>query len=277
MDWNWLLGLIYGSISGLFEFLPASPHVHQQALQKLTGAAAAGHCMALAIHLGALGAVIFAYLPTISRFIRERKISHQPKRTRRRQPDAVSLMHMRLLRISLIPVLLSCMCAPWLNRYISRMWVLAILVVLNGIVILLPHYMVRANKDAKTISPLDAVLMGMGGMLGAIPGFSRIGTMTAVSSMRGVDWKFGLDFAYLLSIPVLAALCIMDMGMLIFTQEALSGAILLSAILACAGSFAMGYAAIRLMGFLAVKTSYEGFAYYNWGLAMFVMILYLIG
>lgn len=276
MEWNWLLGLIYGSVSGLFEFLPVSPHVHQQALLKMTGAGNPGG-ISLAVHLGALAAVIFAYLPTISKFARERKIANQPKKNRRRQPDAVSLMQMRLLKISLIPVLLSCILATWLSGYINRLWVLTILTVINGIVIMLPHYMVRANKDARTLSPLDAALVGLGGMIGAVPGFSRMGVMTAVSSMRGADWKFGLDFAYLLSIPVLAAMCILDLSMLVFTQQTLTSSMLLPAVFAAVGAFAVGFPAIRLMGFLAVKSSYEGFAYYNWGLAMFIMILYLIG
>ena len=79
------------------------------------------------------------------------------------------------------------------------------------------------------------------------------------------------------SIPVLAVICIVDLGMLLFAREAISWAMLLPCVLACAGAFAFGVPAIRLMNFLAVKNSYEGFAYYNWGLAMFIMILYLIG
>ena len=37
MDWNWLFGLIYGTLGGFFEFLPVSPLLHQKVLLKLTG------------------------------------------------------------------------------------------------------------------------------------------------------------------------------------------------------------------------------------------------
>lgn len=277
MEWNGLLGMIYGLVSGLFEFLPASPQVHQEVFLKITGAAIPGHGMSLAVHLGALAAVILSYYSTLTKLSRERKIAGQPKRSRKRQPNAACLMQLRLLRIASIPVILSSLAAPWISQSIGRLWVIAILTVLSGIVVLLPHYMTRANKDARTLSPLDAMLIGFGGVLGALPGFSRVGTLTAISSMRGADRQFGLEFTYLLTIPALAVACITDVGMLIFAGDALAGTLFLPGVLACIAAFGAGLTGIRLMRLLAEKSGYESLAYYNWGLAMLLMILYIIG
>ena len=277
MEWNWLLGLIYGALGGLFEFLPVSPQVHQEVFRKLTGLEDAGHVLSLVVHLGALAAVILSYYGSISKLFHEQKIAGQPKRRRKRQPDFVSLMQLRLLKIAAVPIILSCVTAAWLSQYISGLWLMVIITVLSGIVVLLPHYMSRANKDARTLSPLDATLIGLGGVLGAVPGFSRVGLLTSVASMRGADRQFGLDFTYLLAIPALASLCIGDLAMLIFTGAPEAGISFFAGVAACIAAFGAGFAGIRLMRFLAVKDGYESLAYYSWGLAMFTFILYLIG
>lgn len=277
MQWNWLLGLVYGAFSGLFEFLPASPQVHQILVRKLTGVGAPGYGMSLAVHLGVLGAVILAYYARITKLYREQKLSKQPRRSRKRQPDVVSLMQIRLLKTAAVPVVLSCFLTPWLGRYMGRLWLMALMAILCGIVVLLPHYMTRANKDARSISPLDALLIGLSGMFGALPGFSRVAAMLSVGSMRGVDREFGLDFTYLLTIPALVALCITDLAMIIIVGDPQAGLLFIPGVLACVAAFGCGFAGIHLLRFLAVKVGYESFAYYNWGLALFALIIYLIG
>lgn len=277
MEWNWLSGLVYGLLGGLFEFLPVSPQVHQRLLLKLAGLDAPGYGLSFAVHLGALAAVIVSCYTSISKLTREQRIASRPKRSRKRQPDFVSLMQLRLLKIAAVPVALSCLLAPWLSQYVDGLWLLAVLAVLSGIVVLLPQYMTRANKDARALSPLDATLVGLGGVLGALPGFSRVGVLTSVASMRGADRQFGLEFAYLLMIPALAALCIGDLGMIIFAGTPQASVSFFAGVLACAAAFGAGFAGIRLMRFLAVKDGSEGLAYYNWGLAMFTFIIYLIG
>ncbi len=277
MEWNWLLGLIYGAFGGFFEFLPVSPRIHQEVLLKLTGAAVPGYGMLLAVHLGALAAVIVSYHGTVGKLMRERKIASQPKRKRNRQPDVVSLMQLRLLRVAVIPLILSGLCAPWVRKSVSDVWLIALLTVFCGIVVLLPNYMSRANKDTRSLSPLDATLFGLGGMLGVIPGFSRMGTLTAVASMRGADRQFALEFTYLLSIPTLIALCLSDIGMLIFAGDPLASVLFIPGMMACIAAFAVGTAGIRFMRFLAVKGDYENFAYYSWGIALFAFVIYLIG
>ena len=275
MEWNGLTGLLYGLLGGFFEFLPVSPQVHQAAFCKLLGLNWPGHGMALAVHIGCLLAVILATYGKIAKLYREQKIGKIPSRRRKRQPDIQSLIELRLLKVGAAPLVLSCLLAPWLSQYFSGLWVLAIMAVLSGVCILVPQYMSKANKDARSLSPLDAGLMGLGGMLGAIPGFSRVGMVSAVGSMRGADGRFCMDFTFLLSVPALLAWCIGDVAMLVIAGGALPT--FFSGMLACLASFGAAYGAIRFMQFLAVKNSFEGFAYYHWGLGIFTFIIYLIG
>ncbi len=276
MEWNWLWGLVYGLLGGLFEFLPVSPQIHQEVLRKLTGLDAPGQGMALAVHIGALAAVTVSCLSKLSKLSRERKLAAQPPRRRRRQPDIISLSELRLMRIAAVPLVLSCLVSPWLSLYVGKLWQLALLATVCGLVVLLPQHMPQANKDARGMSPLDAVLMGLGGMLGTVPGLSRMAALTSVGSMRGVDRSFAFEFSCLLSVPALCSLCLGDLGMLLFGNGGPATAFF-PGMLACIASFGTALAGIRLMRFLAVKDGYEGMAYYNWGLAMFTFTIYLIG
>lgn len=275
MEFNWLWSLVYGLLGGFFEFLPVSPQVHQEVLTKIAGLADPGQGMTLAVHVGALAAVFVSCRGELSKLSRERKLAAQPPRKRRRQPDVVSLAQLRLLKTAAVPLVLSCLAAPWISRYIGSLWQMALLSVLCGILVLLPEHMYRANKDARGLSPLDAVFMGLAGILGVVPGLSRVAAITSVGSMRGADRSFTLEFTYLLFAPALCALCLGDMGFLLFGGGASTP--LLPGILACGASFCASFAGVRLMRFLAVKDGYENLAYYNWGLALFTFIIYLIG
>ena len=77
-------------------------------------------------------------------------------------------------------------------------------------------------------------------------------------------------------IPALACLCLGDVGMLLFGGGTSAGVPFLAGIAACFAAFAASYGAIRLMRILVAKSSFEGLAYYSWGLAMFTYIIYLI-
>ena len=278
MEWNGFFALIYGALGGLFEFLPVSPEVHQELMLRLCGLSSARGNLSLAVHIGALLAVIFAYYGKLSKLIAEKKIASLPMRQRKRQPDTVSLTELRLLKMAAIPMVLSCVLWAFLQQYFARFWALIILVILNGIVVLLPQHMMRANKDARATSPLDALLVGLSGVVGALPGFSRMGILASVGTMRGLGRQFCLDFIYLLAIPWLIALGLIDIGTMLFVGgAAFTGVTFFQGVLACAAAFGAGLGGIQLMRFIVVKNDLGGFAYYNWGLAMFAFVVYLIG
>lgn len=277
MEWNWLLSLIYGAIGGFFEFLPVPPGAQQSLLLKLSGAEDTGW-LRLPVYIGCLLAVFLFYYSRLAKIQREKRIAAIAVRKRKRQPDTTSLMESRLLRTAMIPLLISVVLIPWLSQYFRRIWVLAIILCINGAVILLPQYLSGSNKDARSLSPLDAFLVGLGGFLGVIPGMSRMAGMIACGKIRGCDQQYALDFTYLLSIPALALMCVTEVVVLVMGGAgAFSGWMILYGLLAFVGAAAAAMAGIQLMRFLAVKIGFSGFAYYSIGLGMFTFILYLIG
>ncbi len=277
MEWNWLLSIIYGAIGGFFEFLPVPSGAQQSLLMKLSGTSDPGW-LRLPVYIGCLLAVFLFYYSRLAKIQREKRIAAIAVRKRKRQPDAVSLIESRLLRTAMIPLLISVVLIPWLSQYFRRIWVLAIILCINGAVILLPEYLSGSNKDARSLSPLDAFLIGLSGFVGVIPGLSRMAGMIACGKIRGCDQQYALDFTYLLLIPALALMCVTEVVVLVTGGAgAFSGWMILYGVLALVSATGAALAGIQLMRFLAVKIGFSGFAYYSIGLGMFTFILYLIG
>ncbi len=271
---NWFQCLILGLISGMTEFLPVSSEAHNVLLGRLFGVSDIGNGMRLALHLGALFAVFFQCRPQISKLVRENRIAALPARKRKRRPDSYCILDWKILKTGSVATLLGFFVYPWVGNQGSRLWILAILLIINGIILYLPQFMRGANKTAQNLSGLDAFLVGMGGALGVLPGVSRMAAITSVAQIRGCEKSYALHMGLLLSIPVLCILILFDLAGLIAFGFA-SDVSVIGTILAIATSFFGGYIGVHIMQFLAVKTGFSGFAYYSWGGAMLSAILYL--
>lgn len=272
---QWFQSLIYGLLCGFTEFLPVSSQPHAVLLSRLFGVSDLGGLLRLAAHIGALLSLLLLYRPQISRLSRERKIAAVPPRRRRRQPDPVSLLDLKLLRTAAVPMLLGFIAYPWVWDQGERLWILGLALVLNGIFVYIPQFMVRSNKDARHLTVIDNLLIGLGGALAVIPGVSRVGMLHSVATIKGADREYGLQTALLLCIP---ALCIQILFDLIVFFGSLAGFTFLAALCAvtvCAASVASSYFSILFIRFLSVNAGFSGFAYYSWGAAMLAFILYL--
>lgn len=276
MELNWLQSLLYGLISGLAEFLPVSAEAHRTFYLRLFGITTQNPLLVLAVHIGAFLALLVACRPQMSRLSREQSIAAIPARRRKRQPDMKSLMDIRLLKTAAVPVIVSFALCTITAKWDGRIWILAAALVVNGILLYIPPYFPKSNKDAQSLSSLDGVLIGLGGALAVIPGVSRVAGLSTVALLRGCDREYALDTALLLCVPALVALAFIDiLAIMAAGLGAVSLGVLISCILAAATSMVGGYLGITFLRFLAVKVGFSGFAYYCWGLALFTFILYL--
>lgn len=275
MAWSLLESIIYGFISGFLEFLPISSDIHRVLFRKLTGLPTEQGALRMAVHMGAFLALLAVCRGRIGKLLREKRFASVPPKRRKRQPDVASLMEFRLLKLAMLPLILSCLLYPLLSLQITSLWLMSLITIANGIVLLWPQYHLRANKDARSLSRMDALLIGLGGAFSVLPGMSYVGALTSSAQLRGADRQFGLNFCYLLMIPVLICLCIGD-GWMIVTS---SGGTTAWYCLLGAGisAFIAGSAGLQLMRFLAVKVGFSEFAYYCWGIGFLGILLYLVG
>lgn len=268
--------LLYALISGFTEFLGVSAPPHQILYNQLFGLAQSDAMLTLFVRLGVLVAVLICCRARINRLLREYRLSSLSRHRRNRQPDVMAQLDIRLLKTAMIPLLISVLFYMRAGEWITKVQWLAVTLTLNGIVIFIPRLISLGNKDGRSVSRLDGVVMGLGGALAAIPGFSRIGCILSAGMVRGIDRGYALDMALLLSIPTLLGLLIFDVYAVIVAGATVGALMVLIYLLAAAIAFGSSWLGIKLMRYLSVKAGFTGFSYYCWGLALFSFILYLM-
>lgn len=274
MEWSLLQSLFYGFVSGLTAFLPVSSDVHGNLLAQLYGAGAETALFRLLCRAASLVAVLIACRSSLARLRRERKLAAQAARRRQRQPDRRSLLDSRVLRTALPLLLLAGIACCLVPR--DRLWLTVVLLLVNGIVLLICSFRPIGNKNSQAMSALDAALMGFCGGLGVLPGLSGIGLTVSACRILGGDRSYALEMGLLLCIPLLVLLAALDAYALLAAGLVLSVKWAICYLLAALAAFLGAYVGISTMRFLAVHTDLSGFAYYCWGAALFLFLLYLI-
>ena len=266
---------ILALISGITEFLPVSAAVHREIYQRITGCTTPGQGFVLAVHIGCLAAIIACNQSKLRRFSRNKRMA-RGRRGRGRPVDSAIWLDMRLLRAAAIPLIISILFYGKAGTLVSNLGILALFLLLNGFLMMLPRLLSQGNKDSKMMSMLDALFIGLGGAVGVIPGFSRTGAMTAFGLARGAERSYALDFALLLGIPSTAGVVIMDVYLMFATKAPITFLALLGWIAAGGVAYAGAYLSATLLRYLFQKSDGSDFAYYNWGMALVSFILYLM-
>lgn len=275
VELSWLQSLIYGFVSGLTEFFPVSAEIHRFLFLFFLGETTVEEGMLFSARLGCLLAAFISCFPLIRKINRERRIAMIPKRRRKRMPDPNSMAGVRLLRVAAFPVLLSLFAYRLFTGFPLRLWMIVLLLTANGLVLYAPQRFPSGNKNALSLSAWDALLMGFGGAVAVVPGFSLVGFITSTGLLRGTDRRFALDLCLLMLVPVLLVLAVLDAIPFFSAADGLHFAAVLRYFVSSVTAFAGAYTGILIMRFLSFKVGFSGFAYYSWGLALFIFILYL--
>ena len=274
---NVLESIIFGLFSGLSDVLPVSSQAHKAMILKIFGERAENPVLRLLIHIAILAALYYSCSPHITRILRQLKLSRIPKKKRKRPLDVQLLMEFKLLRTMLIPVLLSLLLYNKTSGWGLKLNLTAIFLLLNGIVLYLPNLLPTGNKDARSMSGLEGLLMGIGASLSVLPGVSSVAGSLSVASVCGAERTFALNMTYLMHMVLTVALIAFDLAAVVAAGISGIGAMaLLSYVLAAAAAFFGTYLGIRMMRVLAVNIGFSMFAYYSFGAALLSFVLYLM-
>lgn len=277
MDMSWLENILFGFVSGLSDILPVSAQAHKLILLKLFGVTTEPGLLRLLIHVSILGALYYNCLPHIVKILRAKSLARIPKRKRKRPLDYKSLMDFRLWQTMILPVILVYFFYQKISGLHGSLSLMAIFLFLNGIILYVPPFLPGSNKDSRTLSRVEGLLMGLGGAASVLPGISGVGTAVSVGCVCGVERSYGLNMALLMNLAVTACLIVFDViGIVTAGMESLSFAIVLSYILAAAAAFLGTTIGVRVMRGLAAQKGFAFLAYYCWGVALFTFILNLM-
>lgn len=276
MDLSWLQSLLLGFLSGLTDILPVCAQAHKAILLKMFGADYEPPIMRLLIHMATFAALYYCCNGQITRMSRQLKLARVPKKRRKRPVDMRVILDFRMLRTMLIPLIIGYLfytkTSVWNN---SLNWI-ALFLLLNAVILYLPVLLPTGNKDSRSMSRLDSVMMGLGAALSVLPGISSVGAMNAAGSLSGGERTYVLNMSLLMQMAVTVLLIIFDIVMLIdLGAGTISFGILVSYLLSAVAAFVGVFLGVRIMRTLAVNIGFNGFAYYSLGLALFTFIFYL--
>ena len=196
--------ILLGLIQGLAEFLPISSSGHLAILQNFLRIGDLENQMLfdVLLHLGTLGAVIFAYHTELRGLCREGLMLlhlQKPKRGARQDPAR------RRLLLFLIAATLPLIPAAFLSDYLDSLFYdtffIGFALIATGFLLLAADRYGHGNKTEKAMTLSDALVIGLAQMIAVVPGLSRSGTTISAGMLRGFDRTFAVKFSFFLSIP----------------------------------------------------------------------------
>ena len=277
MELNWLQSILFGLISGMADILPVSGQAHRVLLLKFFGIKDTTDLMRLMLHLSVFAAL---YLSSQSQFVRinrARALARVPKRKRKRPLDTRSMMDWSLLKTMLIPVILGLFLYRFVRKLETNLIVIALFLFVNGLILYIPQFLPSSNRDSRTLSRVEGLLMGLGGTASILPGISTVGTMVSIGSVCGVDRVYGLNMALIMKMFMMLGLMVYDvLGLISNGLEALTFLLIVQYLLIALISFGGAMLGVRLMRRMAANYGFSLFGVYCWGLALFTFILNLV-
>ena len=269
--------LLFGLVSGLSDVMPVSSQAHKAILLKLFGENGEDPLLRLFIHVAILAALYYCSSSHIQRIVRQLRLSRIPKKKRKRPLDVSTLMEFRLLRMMVVPAVFSLLLYNHTTPWGIKLNVTAIFLLLNGVILFLPNMLATGNKDARSMSAFEGMLIGFGGGLSILPGVSSVGAANAVASVCGAERTFALNLTYLMHMVLTLGLIAFDVAAVFATgMSSLTFARLVTYLIASAAAFGGAFYGIRAMRLLAVNIGFSIFAFYSFGAALLSFVLYLM-
>jgi len=269
--------LIYGLVSGLTEIFPVSARAHSAIMLKVLGADRISGLPVLLIHVAVLAAIYLSSRSQLVKMSRARRLARIPKKRRKRPLDLCSLMDSRFLLTMMLPVILVDLLYRNISEVSFSLLAVAVLLFVNGVVLYVPQFFPGSNKDARSLSRLEGVVMGIGGGLSVVPGLSGLGAAVSVGSICGIERSYALNMSLLMNMAYLVGMIVYDIiGLIQYGLGLFTFQWFIVYILAAALAFVGAMLAIRIMRALASDRGYHFFSYYCWGIALFTFILNLM-
>ena len=277
MELSWIKSCIFGMLSGLLDIFPVSAEAHRVLLLKFFGLKAASDVMNLLIHMAVFAALYYSSQTHLVRMRRARELARVPKNKRKRPLDVRSMMDWSMLKTMVVPAILGVYLRKYTASLSSNLVLVALFLFINGVILYLPQFFPTSNRDSRTLSRIEGILMGLGGMASAVPGISAVGATVSIASVCGVERTYGLNMALMMNMAITAGLMVYDfLGIMSNGFGVFSFMILIRYIVSAAAAFGGTMLGINVMRKLASEQGYSLFGVYCWGLALFTFILNLI-
>ena len=277
MELNWLQSILFGLVSGAADIIPVSGQAHRLLLLKFFGVNQMPNLLALVLHLSVAAALYLSSQGQFVRMNRARALARIPKKKRKRPLDTRSMMDWSLIKTMLVPTVIGLLLNSRVRGWSVNMFLIAGMLFLNGLILYIPQFLPTSNRDSRTLTRLEGVLMGLGAGASVLPGISTVGIMVSIASVCGIERLYGLNMTFIVKLFFLMGLMVYDV--LAIITDGLGGLtvmLLVQYLFTGLLSFGASMFAIRLLRRLAPEHGFHTFGVYCWGLALFTFILNLV-
>lgn len=277
MELNWLQSILFGLVSGAADIIPVSGQAHRLLLLKFFGVNQMPNLLALVLHLSVAAALYLSSQGQFVRMNRARALARIPKKKRKRPLDTRSMMDWSLIKTMLVPTVIGLLLNSRVRGWSVNMFLIAGMLFINGLILYIPQFLPTSNRDSRTLTRLEGVLMGLGAGASVLPGISTVGIMVSIASVCGIERLYGLNMTFIVKLFFLIGLMVYDV--LAIITDGLGGLtvmLLVQYLFTGLLSFGASMFAIRLLRRLAPEHGFHTFGVYCWGLALFTFILNLV-
>lgn len=273
-----LNALILGIIQGVAEFLPISSSGHLSIAQNLLGLGVEGTddvFFDVLLHLGTLAAVFVAYWTDIREMVLEffRMIGDVAGgRTPQKVPPARRLI--LLIVVGTLPLFLILPIKDLVEGLYSNTFFVGGALLVTGLLLYFCDRIRKGRKNERTATMADVLVVGLGQAVATCPGISRSGMTISMGCFRGMERRFAVRFAFLLSIPAVLGANILQIKDVV--EAGVDWKLLPAYILGVAAAAVSGYLSIRLVRMVADKGKFGAFAWYCWAAGAITVVLSLL-
>ncbi len=273
-----LNALILGIIQGVTEFLPISSSGHLSIAQNLLGMGIEGTddvFFDVLLHLGTLAAVFVAYWVDIREMVVEffRMISDTARgKVPERVPPARRLI--LLIVVGTLPLFLILPVKAMIEGLYANTFFVGGALLVTGLLLFFCDSIRKGRKNERTATLADVLVVGFGQAVATCPGISRSGMTISMGCFRGMERRFAVRFAFLLSIPAVLGANILQVKDVV--EVGVNLEMVPVYLVGVAAAAISGYLSIRLVRMVADKGKFGAFSYYCWAAGVITLVLSLL-
>ena len=250
-----LKAIILGIIQGLTEFLPVSSSGHLIVFKKLFGLEAEtfGLTFDIALHMATLVAVIIVLWKDILPLLKKPVQKY------------VGLIIAATIPAGIIGLLFN----DVIEEISQSGGFLGIAFLITAAVLCISEKVGRQVKGKEDITYKDALVIGGAQAIAIMPGISRSGSTLSAGLIMGLKKAEAVTFAFMMSIPIIAASAVLGVKDIIEAPGAFDWTIVVAGMIAAGVS---GYFAVRFMVDFFKKNSVKIFAIYVAVLGVLILV-----
>ena len=267
--------IILGLIQGVAEFLPISSSGHLSIVQNLFGLTVSddGHLFfEVLLHLGTLVSICLVYRQDLVSMWDGCITLFTTKDRRLKEKGRVGARQALMLLISTLPLFFLLPFYDKIGELHSHTVFIGVLLILTGCILYVADQFLPGRKKAKSMTVLDALIIGVCQIVATIPGLSRSATTITAALGCGFDREYAVKYSFLMSIPA-----VLGANIISFVKMIGAGGIDISCVPAylvgTAVSMVTGVLSISLLQKIAKMGSFGSFRYYCWGAGFIAIIL----